>query len=136
MIQLTNNLAVILVAGNVSWSARFPNLFTYQTEKSGVSETFYVPILEYNKDIRVHYEIVGSITKLGEFDFDCKNYVEEVIQDEYQGYKHYHNKQFMSEDDWCSHYTEPKESFISLLQSKGIFLEKLDNQKILILEKQ
>lgn len=50
--------------------------------------------------------------------------VEEAIEDEYQGYRHYHNKLYQTEDDWCSHYLEAKESLQSLIQANGLDITK------------
>lgn len=77
----------------------------------------------------LNYKIIGTITKSGEFDFDCEKYVKTAnsLGEEY--YKDYNNS------TKSGTYFSKEESFISLLNSKGIFLEKLNNQKILILEK-
>ena len=74
-------------------------------------------------------KIIGTITKSGKFDFSCEKYVEKAnsLGEEY--YKDYNNS------TKSGTYFTKEESFISLLNSKGIFLEELNNQKILILEK-
>ena len=86
----------------------------------------------------VDIDIVGTITRSGDFDFDCEKFVEKVtlvdVRNERRGgtgeTKHYFNN-YVDEQIPCS--TKEK-SFISFLESKGIQLEKLNNQKILILE--
>ncbi len=65
------------------------------------------------------------------YELDQENIVEEIIQDEYQGYKHYHNKLYQTEDDWTSYYVEAKESLQSLIQSLGLDV----NKNYLILQK-
>lgn len=74
--------------------------------------------------------IIGSVTSNKEFDFDCEKYIKPFYKKDFI----WHNYNAKSLDDaWdCS---TKEQSFISLLNSKGIFLEELKNQKILILEK-
>jgi hypothetical protein len=83
------------------------------------------------------YNIIGTITKSGEFDFDCEKYVGLCKGYGYRNYqKDDYNGGSSPFDVWAAYHLKTKEqSFISLLNSKGIFLEKLNNQKILILEK-
>ncbi len=73
------------------------------------------------------YKIVGTISKYKEFDFDCENYVEKVMNE--QHYQNYNYKSVI--ERWVK---TKEESFISLIQSKGIPVDKL-NMKLLILEK-
>jgi hypothetical protein len=79
------------------------------------------------------YEIIGTITKVGKFDFECEKYVENDLHLSTDGLAFFKNyKDVIS----CIYsYETPEESFISLLQSKGISFDELNNQKILILEK-
>lgn len=79
-----------------------------------------------------YYNIIGTINLLGEFDFDCEEYVDCLPSGfgpngEYK-YRHYGDRA-------DSRFKTKEESFISLLNSKGILLDELNNQKILILEK-
>lgn len=78
------------------------------------------------------YNIVGIVSKSGEFDFDCEKYVESTNDNPLNAsYFNYEIGLFNKNNlEFCK-----EESFISLLNSKGIFLEKLEGQKILILEK-
>jgi len=73
----------------------------------------------YNK-----YKIIGVLSDILKDEDICKELVEEIVEDEYQGYKHYHNKGIMNENDWCSHYIEATDSFLSYLQSIDLDLTK------------
>lgn len=77
---------------------------------------------------RNNYKIIGTITKSETnepiFDFDCEKYVEPI-----------NDKMYIRYTDYTRRCKTKEESFISLLQSKGIFLEELNNKKLLILEK-
>jgi hypothetical protein len=74
----------------------------------------------------LNYKIVGTISKDGEFEFDCERYVEKA---KYTStlWKDYRV-------DETNAFDKKEHSFISLLQSKGIPVEEL-NMKLLILEK-
>jgi len=74
----------------------------------------------------LNYKIVGTISKDGEFEFDCERYVEKAKYSTtlWKDYR----------VDETNGFDKKEHSFISLLQSKGIPVEKL-NMKLLILEK-
>ena len=80
------------------------------------------------------YSIIGTTTKDGTFDFDCGNYVElySITRLSIFGYMDYVKTKLPNTDYTCK---TKEEAFITLLQSKGIFLENLNNEKLLILEK-
>jgi hypothetical protein len=72
----------------------------------------------------LNYKIVGSISKDGEFDFDCERYVEPI-----------NDKMYISYIDYTKKCKTKEESFISLIKSKRIPVGKKLNMKLLILEK-
>lgn len=98
----------------------------------------------------LNYKIVGSISKDGVFDFDCEKYVFSfdfnVCNKMYHNYlktlEEYNEDLIIPKYKECDFdrlrdfiYKTPQESFISLLQSKGIPVGKKLNMKLLILEK-
>jgi hypothetical protein len=89
------------------------------------------------------YKIVGTIDKKGNYTFDCGEYAEEHPHSETYWmfammplYLIHGMKQLIGKETRFKNGTESAEmSFASLLQAKGIFPDKLENKKILILEK-
>jgi hypothetical protein len=143
MINLTDKLIAVLVPEK----SKNHNLLKFKTH--AVIE--YIQWLSDDKEFNasenigglnvelLNYKIIGTITKSGEFEgFDCEEYVEKSrIKKSWNDFMSEVYKNYMTpETQLISKYCDTKEeSFISLLNSKGIFLEELNNQKILILEK-
>jgi hypothetical protein len=134
MIQITDKLVAVLVPDDAcEYSINHPNLETEDIEdiytilrcwhKKGLST------IELSDDTNLKFKIIGTITKSGEFDFDCETYIRRVERFD-TNIKHFtdytNTKQFL---------ISKKSSFISLLHSKGVVLEELDTKKLLILEK-
>jgi hypothetical protein len=78
-------------------------------------------------DIDNDYYIIGSVEKDGTLDFDCSDYVTCLGADPM-------NDLALLWSDGEQAYFSSKDAFISLLNNKGISLEELNNQKVLILE--
>jgi hypothetical protein len=131
MIHLTDKLGVMYIGNHISWNTEFPTHLTYNMGDDGIfTEPFYTPGFDEKNSIRANYKIIGTIDSSGKFNFDCENYIEKTQINLTTLYKDY-NVELAEEFDLIT----TQESFISLLNSKGISLEKLDNQKLLILEK-
>lgn len=79
--------------------------------------------------------IIGTINKDGVIDFDCEMYIEKHPNLNYKDYMI--STLSLLKNGWTANWTKniKEDSFISLLQSKEIFLEELNNEKLLILEK-
>jgi hypothetical protein len=108
MRQITDNIIVLIVpneAHDFGFMKHNNSLF-YWLNNSRTISGGKGGMQKMEVDVNL-LKIIGTINKLGEFDFDCQKYIE-------------------FKDD---------NSFLSLLNSKGIFLEKLNEQKILIVEK-
>lgn len=75
-----------------------------------------------DKVYKNNWEIISTTKDITEE--QAGNMVGEVIEEHYQGYKHYHNKLYQTEDDWTSYYVEAKESLQSLIQSIGLDIHK------------
>jgi hypothetical protein len=79
------------------------------------------------------YNIIGTVNLLGEFDFDCEKY---ILCTDLESHKLFGDGKWKNYNSEYPYYHETKEeSFISLLESKNVKLENLNNQKLLILEK-
>ena len=143
MIHLTDNLVAVLVPEDAyDFGINKPNdvmdylmLFADRPKESG-SSGFCVEL-----DDSFEYEIVGLIDSFGKFNFDCEKYVEKVdIKTDLWDKKPYY-KNYCAREGYCDLVVYPnydgsyKDSFLSLLRSKSISLKKLNNQKLLILEK-
>lgn len=150
MIRLTDELIVFTIPEDVEWVNIRNNEFLKQINKElsiisnqlltygKYSTLFSKRIVQqyYNPDDfylpKGKWKKVGFVSKSGELEgFDCEKYINPFYQKESIWYN-YNAKSL--DDAWNC--TTKEESFISLLNSKGIFLEELNNQKLLILEKQ
>jgi hypothetical protein len=166
MIQITDKLVAVLVPDDAcEYSINHPNLETEDIEdiytilrcwhKKGLST------IELSDDTNLKFKIIGTITKSGEFDFDCETYIRRVerFDTNIKHFTDYTNTKSGEFDFDCEtyirrverfdtnikHFTDytntkqflisKKSSFISLLHSKGVVLEELDTKKLLILEK-
>lgn len=127
MTQLTDKLIAVLVS-NDSFSfsidkAIYTNIYDNTKGKS-------LDIISHKEE---DFNIIGTVTK-DNIDFDCVKYVNFhcITRLSIFGYINYVKTKLPNTDYTCR---TKEESFISLLNSKDLFLDKLDNQKILILEK-
>ena len=107
MKQITDKLIAVLVPYD-SFSfdidkAKYTSLYD-DTKREGLD------VLSHKEE---DFNIIGTITQSGQFDFDFNSTIMDVWE----------------------YGLESKKTFLSLLNSKGIFLDQLQNQKILILEK-
>lgn len=121
MTQLTDKLIAVLLpedAYDFDLKIKFLKYKFLENNQINILKDF-----KYSKN---SYKILGTVTK-DNIDFDCEKYVEKCLNS--FSYINYKSK------NQPSVFRTKKESFISLLNSKGLFLDKLDNQKILILEK-
>ena len=149
MIQLTDKLIAVIIpvdAENIQCNIWSDDSTTVEF-KSDLYEmeydSFEIGVETENqlKEITISFEpidfkIIGTITKDCTFDFDCEKYVRPVTFGlEYKGYFNHIAKGQDFRDIVESSFETKEESCISLLQSKGIFLENLNNEKLLILEK-
>jgi hypothetical protein len=130
MIQITDKLLAILVPEK-SKNHSLTKFKTHTVIKytDFLSDGSGFNVSENNGDWNVellNYKIVGTISKDGEFEFDCERYVEKAKYSTtlWKDYR----------VDETNGFDKKEHSFISLLQSKGIPVEKL-NMKLLILEK-
>ena len=118
MIQITDKLIAVLVPEDAYNFTRF-NFGNNHCIQWEVDNKY-----DDTVQIKSDFNIIGTIAQSGQFDFDCEKYVY------INGSICYNNRvnhkiPFYSKDL----------SFLSLLNSKGIFLDQLQNQKVLILEK-
>jgi len=125
MIELTNKLTVVLVPED-SYNFNYSSGYLYYiSSKDDLERELDFSNTENN------FNILGTIEKLGEFDFefsfDCSKYVEK------------HELGYGYKDYVCLDSKAPldnkEDSFLTLLDSKEIFIEELNKQKLLILEK-
>jgi len=120
MKQITDNLIAVLVPDDVTW------VNVSDIDNAFIKSTLDInSILQYGKEKTTYYnpnnmylplgdwKTVGLIQQSGQFDFDFNSTIMDVWE----------------------YGLESKKTFLSLLNSKGIFLDQLQNQKILILEK-
>ncbi len=123
MTQLTDELIAVLVPFVEGLNINNERLF-WDWIKNNPKE---------NGGFNDEYKIIGTVTK-DSIDFDCEKYVEGFfkhnLSQNFDCWKNYYNPSGLTYSK-----TTPKESFISLLNSKELFLDELVNQKILILEK-
>ncbi len=135
MIQLTDKLIAVLVPKDAHsfwdklsyeggyWLVIFePRIEPYLALQS-------VRITGKSKD---KFKIIGTVTE-DNIDFDCEKYVE--YYDYNSNLRMYKDYNFPKSEGELFDYDFAYQSFNSLLNSKGLFLDKLHNQKILILEK-
>lgn len=143
MINLTDKLIAVIVPEDAfkyktEYEDKYTSLLIKQKSKpdnNPYSETltyddwyYHSCLLETSRSKSIpKIKIIGTITKSEEFDFDCEEYVEK--HELGYGYKDYDYPNSKAPLD------NKEDSFLTLLDSKGIFLEQLNNQKILILEK-
>lgn len=135
MTQLTDKLIAVLVPEDAKEINN--NLISHQIDYNHIVNSPFGN-LKFRDSIILEnfwdeqFKIIGTITLSGEFDFDCEKYVESTNDNPLNAsYFNYEIGLFNKNNlEFCK-----EESFISLLNSKGIFLEKLEGQKILILEK-
>lgn len=127
MIKLDDNLIAVLVPQNskdyklVKYKAHAVIQYTQRLE-DGKEFTASENIGGLNTEL-MNYEIVGSVAKSYEFDFDCERYVNRTAK----GYFNYCVR---------GKYLRDKElSFLSLLNSKRIFLKKMDSNVLILKEK-
>jgi hypothetical protein len=116
MIQLDDNLIAVLVPQNSKGYKLTKTHIEYRQMEDG---------REFNASQKIEgdYEIVGSVTKSYEFDFNCESYVNRTAK----GYFNYCVR---------GKYLRDKElSFLSLLNSKRIFLKKMDSNVLILKEK-
>lgn len=145
MIQITDKLIAVLV---------LEDAYNIRVWRHGIG--FYHDNYEGETDTNGFYHIhtglgkwkdtniIGTITQSGQFDFDCEKYVIwDDWSDDYEAkskgcFRNYlnfnDNGEVLNYEVKVGTETAP-ESFFSLLNSKGIFLDQLQNQKVLILEK-
>ena len=128
--KLTDKLIAVLIPKEhyKLWLNQFVNASVgYYDNKSYQNKIIFQQAFQF--------KIIGTVTKSTKsncpiFDFDCEKYVERL--DNENSYKDYELE--LTRD--CEYILKTKEeSFITLLNSKGVFLEQLNNQKILILER-
>jgi hypothetical protein len=147
MIELTDNLIAFLVPED-SYDFRVWDDFSRFRHNKAISNLVF-KVKSWNESTYTElgdpsYKIIGTITRSGEFDFDCKDH---VIWDDwsddyelgskgcYRDYLNFdENEDIINYDERVGEATK-EESFISLLELNGISLEKLNNQKILIVQK-
>ena len=128
MIELTDKLIAVIVPEDAYDFFYCWGYFYYTSLKDGMERE--LSLFDSNQ---IECEIIGTITKSGEFDFDCEKY---VLCTDLESHKLFGDGKWKNYNSEYPYYHETKEeSFISLLQSKGIFLGELNNEKILILEK-
>jgi hypothetical protein len=135
MVELTDKLIAIIIPNNVIFDKTLSTHLTYLCDNGWeITEPFYIPAIDGVHSTRATTKILGTITKTGEFDFDCTDYVGKSFNGKYY--------QFLSSGvmraaslNHSFPFETKEESFISLLNSKGVFLDKLNNQKLLILER-
>ena len=124
MIQITDKLIGIVVPEDAS---------EFQIIHEGTRVAYFLP--SYKRfDIPFNCKIVGTIKNDGTFDFDCEEYVGKTYNGKYYQFLPPGMMRLASMDSSFPYETK-EESFISLLNSKGILLEELNNEKLLILEK-
>jgi hypothetical protein len=122
MTQLTDKLIAILVPFVEGLNINNERLF-WDWIKNNPKE---------NGGFNDEYKIIGTVTK-DSIDFDCENFIMSKFNNKYHQYIA-SGKMRVSSMRHAFPYDTPQESFISLLNSKGLFLDKLENEKILILE--
>jgi hypothetical protein len=122
MIELTDKLIAVVVPEDAYDFLYCWGYLYYTSLKDGMERE--LSLFDNNQ---IECEIIGTITKSGEFDFDCEKCVEK--HELGYGYKDYYYPKSKAPLD------NKEDSFLTLLDSKGTLLEKLDNEKILILEK-
>jgi hypothetical protein len=123
MIELTDKLIAVVVPEDAYDFLYYWGYLYYTSLKDGMERE--LSLFDNNQ---IECEIIGTITKSGEFDFDCEEYVE-VLKDNSGN-----ARMDFTINKWV-YGLSVENSFISLLQSKGISLGELNNEKILILEK-
>jgi hypothetical protein len=134
MIQLTDKLIAVVIPEVKD--NRYFKLWDDSERKEWIIECQHengdISIIKNLGNIDGYY-IIGTVTKSGEFDFDCEKY---VLCTDLESHKLFGDGKWKNYNSEYPYYHETKEeSFISLLQSKGISLGELNNEKILILEK-
>jgi hypothetical protein len=137
MIELTNKLIAVTVPGDAYDFRVWDDYSRFKQNKDISNLVFKVNSskeLTYIELGNLTYSIVGTITKLGNFGFDCTDYVGKPFNGKYYEFLPSGMMRVASLNHSFPFGTK-EESFISLLNSKGILLEQLNDQKLLILER-
>ena len=147
MIEITGKLIAVLVPDDAfEFKTEYEDKYTsllvkrksvpdnnpFSDENTYEDWHYFACILETSRKSPIpEINIIGTITQSGQFDFDCEKY---AWKNPKSGKYHKWGEPYMN--DWgVGKFETPEESFLSLLNSKGIFLDQLQNQKVLILEK-
>ncbi len=127
MIQLTDKLIAILVPEDAQYYTMSEgNFISFLREKDKEKYGEFPPL---SKGV---HTIVGTITKEGVFDFDASAHIESQTY-QYTGDKE--KEKAVEMNALHGLVFNKKMSAIIILNSKGIFLDKLEGQKVLLIEK-
>ncbi len=129
MVEINTELGKILIFEIPEIFNRFSIAFDKSINVGNLDTGYGIPIpfIGYNK-----YSILGTLTRNRVFDFDPREFVEiyHIKNSHRHGYKDY-----VKSNDSCKDYTcsNSQESFITLLESHGVYLKDLNENKYLII---